>query len=131
MATDQERLSPKSAKHNYMPLWLWHAPRDKLPYSTKHFLSFIWFCTDRGCREWDYRLAARFEVTPRTIQRWTRRLLDLRLINVQWTRTRNRTIYRMPFFRKKVWQQYYISHKSDSVNTLRPPRDHDSANVVH
>lgn len=114
-----------------MPTWQWSAPRKSLPWPVKHFLAFIWYHGDHGCREWNYRLAKRFKVCPRTIQLWIRRLLDLGLVNVQWTRTRHRTIYRMPFFKKTVWETYYKAHHHHLPELLRPPRKPKSANCAH
>lgn len=76
-------MAKRKKKRKYkMPLRLWRARLPGFNWQQKHFLAFIWSCTPRGCHCWNCRLAKRYHVTPRTIQRWISNLHDLELISI-------------------------------------------------
>jgi len=86
-----------------MPIWQWQLSGKILNFQEKHFLAYIWWCGDRGCRDWNYFLAKKFRRHRSTIKRWILHLQELNLVNVQWPHTKSRTIYRQPFFKAQVW----------------------------
>lgn len=89
-----------------MPKWQWRLSGKILNFQQKHFLAYIWWCQDRGCRDWNYSLAKRFHRHRSTIKRWIKHLQQLDLVNIQWPHTKSRTIYRQPFFRIEVWYKF-------------------------
>ncbi len=95
----------KRQKRQRMPRWLWLLKRRVLSASEKRFLGYIWWCGDGGCRDWNYQLARRFDVTPRTIRRWLNHLQRGRLIYINYPFGKLRTIYRRPYFKRSIWQQ--------------------------
>ncbi len=92
-------------KRPQMPKWIWQLAPQILTWKEKHVLSFIWWCKDRGCREWNYRLAQRFKCSRRTIKRRLKRLDNLHLIHINFPQTINRTIYRRPYFNVLIWHE--------------------------
>ncbi len=84
----------KKKRHHWkMPKRLWHLPRQTLNFQQKHLLSFIWWCAPKGCHCWNGRLAKRFKVSGRSIQRWLTRLKQLNLIAIGHPDGRGRTIW--------------------------------------
>jgi hypothetical protein len=93
----------KRKKRKPMPKWIWQLNCQILNYKLKHLLSYIWWCGDKGCRDWNYRIAKRFTVSDRTIRRWIKALADMRLIYINFPCKRSRTIYRRPYFSMDMW----------------------------
>ena len=90
-----------------MPKWIWFLPARTLNYKHKHFLAFVWWCGDRGCREWNYQLAHRFGKSDRTIKRWLKHLEDMHFIFINFKSTKRRTVYRRPYFKCQVWRLHH------------------------
>jgi len=95
-----------------MPKWIWNLPADTLSYKHKHFLAYIWWCGDRGCRDWNWALAKRFGKSIRTMKRWIKNLDDNHFIFINFRQTKTRTLYRRPYYDSKVWRM----HRSDWPN---------------
>jgi hypothetical protein len=93
----------KTKKREKMPKWIWKLRRPGLSYVIKKFLDYIWWCQDRGCRDWDYQLAERFDRSKRTMRRWIKLVRDLQLVNVQFPSTKSRTVYRMQYYDELIW----------------------------
>jgi len=90
---------PRKSKTKYkMPKWIWNVAPGILNWQQKYFLSFIWSCDDTGLRSWNYYIAQKYHVSPRTIRRWITRLRRLDFIYVNYPSTTHRTIYRRRFF---------------------------------
>lgn len=107
----------KRVKRVRMPKWIWQIAPDVLNHQDKHFLAYIWWCGDRGCRDWNYSLADRFHVCKRQVRRYIAKLHSWKLINIQYPGTKSRTLYRMPFFKLQVWINFRHSHKVDIART--------------
>jgi hypothetical protein len=88
-----------------MPKWQWRLSPKILSTKAKHYLAYIWWYGDDGCREWNYRQAKRFKVSISTVQRWQKKLKDLHLVYVNFPSTKHRTIYRRPYFSILVWYE--------------------------
>lgn len=98
---------PKKAKrHEKMPKFYWELEPWILKSNHMRLLSFFWYCSDIGCRCWNYRLAKMFQVSPRTIRRWIKRLHELEFIYINYPSTRHRTIYRRKFYRIGDYHKY-------------------------
>jgi len=97
---------PKEKARVRMPKYLWALKRSILNAQEKRFLSYIWWCGDRGCRDWNYQLAKRFDVTGRTIRRWLAHLQRGHLVFINFPHGKTRTIYRRPYFKQSVWQKH-------------------------
>lgn len=93
----------KGLKRPRMPKWLWHLQAKHFNSDLKRFLAWFWFCGPRGCDSWNYKLARRFHVQIRTIQRWLHRLKQLRLITIRQPCGRWRTVFAAPYFSRQVW----------------------------
>lgn len=78
-------------------------PPRVLNYKLKHLLAYFWWCGDKGCQEWNYRIAKRFKCSQRTIRRWIKKLEDERLIYINFPMKTTRTIYRRPYYQMWVW----------------------------
>lgn len=90
-------------KRPRMPKWLWQLPPQILNYKEKHFLAYVWWCADRGCRDWNWSLMTRFKCSRATVKRRIHKLEISHLIHIQYPRCKTRTIYRRPYFKKQVW----------------------------
>jgi len=90
-------MAKKDAKKYPMPQWIWNLNPRMLNASHQRLLAFIWSCGDTGLRSWNYYIAKKYQVSPRTIRRWLNRLDRLNFIYINFPRTRWRTIYRMRF----------------------------------
>ncbi len=86
-----------------MPKWVWQLPPQILNYKEKHFLAYIWWCADRGCRDWNWSLMKRFKCSRATVKRRILKLQISHLIHIQFPRCKTRTMYRRPYFTKQVW----------------------------
>jgi len=125
----------KKKKRMKMPSWIWRLERKELNLQVKDFLRYIWYCGDRGCRDWDYWLSGKYKVTERTIRRWIKQLRDMRLVNVQCARTQGRTIYRLPYYDKPVWlykkgeiSLSQMRHLRENIRETRQKRIQDRMN---
>jgi len=76
-----------------MPSRLWKIDRSRLNFQQKHLLSFIWWCAPTGCKLWNFQLAHKFQVAPRTIQRWLKILRTEKLIFIGFPDGKGRTIW--------------------------------------
>jgi len=103
---------PEKKKRQRMPKWLWQLSPKILNFQQKRLLSFVWWCGDKGCREWNYRLMKRFRVSRATIKRWLKHLNDLHLIYINFPHTKHRTVYRRPYFSIDVWYKQQVIVKS-------------------
>ena len=91
-----------------MPKRLWLLPHKTLNFQQKHLLSFIWWCTPKGCHCWNCRLALKFKVTPRTIRRWLAKLKALELIAIGHPDGKGRTIW--PRYRTQPPVSYSVDN---------------------
>lgn len=113
----------KQKKRVRMPRWIWSLKRRVLNAAEKRFLSYIWWCANRGCRDWNYQLARRFDVTDRTIRRWISHLERGHLISIQFRHGKHRTIYRLPYFKQSVWNnQRRILREQEAYAAAHPNR---------
>lgn len=84
----------QSPKHRgRMPKLIWQIPRSILSSDEKHFLSFIWWCSPKGCHCWNCRLEDRFKISRRTVQRRLTKLQALGLIAIGHRDGPGRTIW--------------------------------------
>ena len=107
----------KGKKRVRMPRWIWRLPRRWLSASEKRFLGYIWWNGNRGCRDSNYQLARRFDVTDRTVRRWLHHLQHGHLIYINYPFGKLRTIYRLPYFKYSVWQQRLKAQKAKEGRT--------------
>ena len=122
----------KRNKRKPMPKWIWQLPHSQLNYKLKHLLAYFWWCADRGCRDWNYAIAKRFKVSNRTIRRWIKALQDKHLIYINFPGFRSRTIYRRPYYERRVWwvksgQVKELPQKSQKTSQHTPTRPTMSA----
>lgn len=80
-------------KKRKMPRRIWSANLDGFNWQQKHFLSFIWACSPKGCHCWNCRLAKHYHVTTRTVQRWISNLKHHELIAIGFPDGPGRTIW--------------------------------------
>lgn len=123
----------KRKKRQRMPRWIWQLKRHVMNTELKRFLSYIWWSGDRGCRDWNYQLAQRFDVSKRTIRRWLHRLQNGHLITINFPHGKLRTVYRLPYFKQSVWNQqrrkkravdeYARSHPVRAIPPANPDAD--------
>ncbi|GAI59802.1 unnamed protein product, partial [marine sediment metagenome] len=62
----------KRTKH-HMPKWMWNMQIKDLNRSTKEFYAYLCIFGPNTNWQWNCRLAKKFHVDRRTIQRWLRR----------------------------------------------------------
>ncbi len=93
----------KKFKRQPMPKWIWQLHPKILNCQQKRFLSYVWWCGDRGCRDWNWAIMKRFRKSRATVKRWIKHLEDLHLIFINFPHTKHRTIYRRPYFSMVVW----------------------------
>ncbi len=103
----------KRTKRPRLPRWIWQLGPDILNSQEKHFLAYVWWCSDRGCRDWDYSLSARFGKCKRTMRRWIKHLRDMKLITVNFPGTKSRTLYKKPYYKREVW----LAHRRQRLDS--------------
>lgn len=122
-------MAKKDSRKYPMPQWIWNLHPHVLNPSHQRLLAFIWACGDTGLRSWNYYIAKKYHVSPRTIRRWLNRLDRLNFIYINFPRTRWRTIYRMRFHNIVDYYKFrarlttYVS--GTKVSYINTPQERD------
>jgi len=86
-----------------LPKWIWNPNFRILTLSEKIFYAYLFGFGPDTCWEWNWRLAERFGVTERTIQRWLSKLKDNGFIWIQKPYGKDRKLHARPFPSAHAW----------------------------
>lgn len=99
---------PITPKNRYpVPEWVKKAPKGVFPYGAREFYCYLLIFGPSGCWQYNCRLAQRFDVKKRTIQRWIDWLKAHKLIHIKQPYNRRRRIYAYPYDSPLEW---FASH---------------------